>query len=137
MADPKPPVTVELVWTGELQFGATTGGNAFIADSNGVAGPSPMQLMAVGVTTCMAADIVSILQKGRHPFTALRATCTAQRLPEPPRRFTSITLHFHVIGDVPEAALSRAIDLSRDKYCSAWNSIRTDVTLATTFTITP
>ena len=135
MADPKPPVTAELVWTGELRFGATTGGNALVVDGNAGAGPSPMQLLAVGVAGCMAADVVAILQKGRHAFTALRAECTAQRLPEPPRRFTSITLHFHVIGDVPEEAVSRAIALSRDKYCSAWNSIRTDVTLATTFTI--
>ena len=32
-------------------------------------------------------------------------------------------------------AVARAIDLSRDKYCSVWNSIRPDVALTTSFVV--
>lgn len=137
MADPKPPITTELIWTGELRFGATMGANALVVDGDSAAGPSPMQLLGAGVAGCMAIDVVSILQKGRHPLTSLRASLSGTRLPGPPRRFTGITLHFHVGGAVPEDAVRRAIDLSRDKYCSAWNSMREDITLATAFTIVP
>ena len=135
MADPKPPTTTELVWTGELRFGATTGKNAVVVDGDGSAGPSPMELVAAGVAGCMAVDVVSILRKGRHPLKGLRASFTGERLPEPPRRFTAIAIHFHVTGDVPDEAVSRAVDLSREKYCSAWNSLRQDITFTTAFTI--
>jgi putative redox protein len=137
MADPKPPLKAELVWSGELRFTASSNGTSVVTDGNGAAGASPMQLMAIAVAGCMASDLVSILQKGRHPLTALRASVTAERLPEPPRRFTSVRLDFLVSGAVPDDAVRRAIDLSREKYCSAWNSIRTDVPLTTTYTIAP
>jgi uncharacterized OsmC-like protein len=42
---------------------------------------------------------------------------------------------FHLTGAVEPKVVQRAIDLSRDKYCSVWNSIRPDVELETTFTI--
>jgi putative redox protein len=135
MADPKPPITAELVWAENLRFGVTSGKNAVVVDGDGGAGPSPMQLVAAGVAGCMAVDVVSILRKGRHPLKGLRASFTGERLPEPPRRFTAISIHFHVTGDVPEGTVRRAIELSREKYCSAWNSLRQDITFTTAFTI--
>lgn len=130
---PRPPLVTELIWQEELRFGAVVGAQSLVVDSQGVAGPSPMQLLAVGIASCMAIDVVSILQKGRHPLTGLRASLAGERLPEPPRRLVRVTLHFDVTGAVPEAALRRAIELSRTTYCSAWNSIRQDTELVTTF----
>ena len=137
MPDAKPPLTAELIWTGELRMGATSDGNALVVDSDGKSGLSPMQLVAIGVASCMAIDVVAILQKGRHPLKGLRASFSGERMPEPPRRFTTIGLHFHVSGAIPEDAVERAIALSRDKYCSAWNSMRESIPLSTTFTIVP
>ena len=34
-------------------------------------------------------------------------------------------------GTVPDHAVLRAIDLSRDKYCSVWHSLREDIELLT------
>jgi len=48
-----------------------------------------------------------------------------------------VALHFVVTGEVPAAALDRALQLSRDKYCSVWQSIRPDVPLATTYEVQP
>ena len=135
MSEPKPPLHADLIWSGSLQFAATTGTTALVIDGDGKAGPSPMDLVALGVVGCMAADIVAILQKGRHPFTAMHATFSGTRLPEPPRRFTSIALEFKVTGDLAEAAVERAIELSRTKYCSALSSLRDDIAVTTTFTI--
>jgi uncharacterized OsmC-like protein len=47
-----------------------------------------------------------------------------------------VTLRFRIEGAVPEAAVERAIALSRDKYCSVWHSLRQDITLTTAFGIT-
>jgi putative redox protein len=136
MAD-KPQVTAELIWSGDLRFGATTGTTAILTDGDNDAGPSPVQLLAVALAGCMAADIVDILRKGRHPLRAFRTTLTGARASEPPRRLTSVHVHFHVHGEVPAAAIERAIALSRDKYCSVWASMRQDIDLSTAFDVLP
>ena len=135
MAEAKPPVVAELIWSDRLRFGATSGPSAIVVDGDGAAGPSPMQLAAFGVAGCMAIDVISILQKGRHALTALRVSFAGERAPEPPRHYTAITLHFHVSGAVPPAAVERAIALSRDKYCSVWHTFRHDIAFTTTFEI--
>jgi putative redox protein len=137
VADPKPPIPAELIWSDNLRFGATSGPNAIVVDGDSVAGPSPMQLAAFGLAGCMAVDVVSILQKGRHPLTGLRATLSGERADEPPRRYTRITLHFHVSGAVPADAVERAIVLSRDKYCSVWHSFRQDIDFTTSYALHP
>jgi len=96
-----------------------------------------MQLAAFALAGCMAADVVSILQKGRHPVTALRASFSGERAEDPPRRYVRITLHFHVSGAVPGEAIERAIALSRDKYCSVWHSFRQDIDFTTTYALHP
>ena len=137
MADAKPPLTAELVWSDHLRFGATSGPAAVVIDGDGAAGPSPMQLAAFAVAGCMAADVVSIIQKGRHPMTGLCASLSGERAPEPPRRFIRITLHFHVTGAVPQHAVERAIALSREKYCSVWHSMQQDIDFTTTVDVHP
>ncbi len=86
---------------------------------------------------CMAIDLADIVLKGRHPLTSLQASITGMRREEPPRHFVSLTLHFLVGGDVPPHAIQRAIDLSRDKYCSVWHSLRQDIQLETSFEVAP
>jgi len=137
MADVKPPLLAELVWDAELRFGATSGAAAIVVDGDGVAGPSPMQLAAFGLAGCMAIDVISILQKGRHPVTGLRASFSGRRAPAPPRRYTTIDVRFHVSGAVPAEAIERAIALSHEKYCSVWHSMRQDIVFTTSFDIHP
>lgn len=120
-----------------MTFAAASGSAAIVVDSDGAAGPSPMQAVAMGLSGCMAMDVVTILEKGRHPVKALRVTLAGERADAPPRRFTRITLSFHVTGDVPASAVERAIALSRETYCSVWHSLRQDIELITTFELHP
>ena len=60
-----------------------------------------------------------------------------RRRDDPPRHFVSFTLHFALTGEVPSHAVERAIQLSRDKYCSVWHSLRQDIDLQTTFEVAP
>jgi putative redox protein len=135
MATSKPPVAAELIWSEAFQFGATSGSTALIVDGDSAAGPSPVQLLAIALAGCMSIDVVDILRKGRHTFTAFRTTVSGDRAPEPPRRLLNVQLRFHVHGRVPDAAVERAISLSREKYCSVWHSLRGDVELTTSFDI--
>jgi len=137
MADARPPLVAELVWSGDLRFDASSGTNSAIIDGDSRAALSPTQYAAIGLAGCMAADVVDILRKGRHRLTALRVTFTGTRAEQPPRRFLQIELRFDVHGSVPPDAVERAIALSREKYCSVWHSFRQDIALSTTFHITP
>jgi putative redox protein len=131
----RPPTVADLEWEADLRFHAIAGENQLTLDSAGAAGVSPMQALALALAGCMAMDVVHILRKGRHDLKALRVRLTGQRAPEEPRRFTAITLHFDVTGAVAAEAIVRAVDLSREKYCSVWNTMRQDIPLDVTHEI--
>ena len=131
----KPPTEVELIWEHDLVFSGKSGAAMMTLDSASVAGPSPMQAIAFGLAGCMAMDLVHVLKKGRHHLRGLRAELTGERAPDDPRRFTAITLRYTVTGDIPPEPIQRAIDLSRDKYCSVWHSLRQDIPLEISFAV--
>ena len=123
----KPPTVVELVWEHELVLGGRSGDISMKLDSASVEGPSPMQALAFALASCMAMDVVHILKKGRHDMRGLKADLKGERAPEDPRRFISIELKYTITGVVPNEAVERAIELSRDKYCSVWHSLNHDI----------
>ncbi len=133
----KPPTVVELVWSGGLEFSAALPDTSLVVDSRGKAGPSPVQLLGTALAGCMSIDLAHILNRGRHPFATLRSRLVAERSPDEPHRYLAITLHFDISGQVPRDAIERAIQLSRDKYCSVWHSMRQEIDLQVTFDLTP
>ena len=137
MAETKPPVVLELIWEHDLVLAGKSGEIQMTLDSAAVAGPSPMQALAFGLAGCMAMDLLHILKKGRHDFKGLRANLNGARADTDPRRFTRIELHYDVTGVVPDEVVQRGIDLSRDKYCSVWQSMRQDIDFAITFKVAP
>ena len=86
---------------------------------------------------CMAIDVADIVIKGRHALKGMETKIVGHRRDDPPRHFVSFTLHFALTGAVPLHAVERAIQLSRDKYCSVWHSLRQDIDLQTTFEVAP
>ena len=131
----KPPVEVTLTWTRDLVFETSVpAGAGPVLDGDSVAGASPIQALALALGACMGIDVVSIVRKGRHDLRGLTVEVVGTRADGPPASFTSFTLHYTVTGPVPDAAIQRAIDLSRDTYCSVWHSLRQGVPLDVTFT---
>jgi putative redox protein len=138
MAEPKPtkpPTVLELIWEHDLVLGGKSGDVRLTLDSASQEGPSPMQALAFGLAGCMAMDVVYVLKKGRHDLRGLRVDLTGERMTEEPRRFNHISLHYTITGAVPAAAVERAIELSREKYCSVWHSMRQDIGLDVTYTV--
>jgi putative redox protein len=131
----KPPTTVELIWEHDLVLGGRSGDVSMTLDSGSHAGPSPMQALAFALAGCMAMDVVHVLRKGRHDLRGLRADLTGERMPDEPRRFHHIKLHYTITGSIPDEPIARAIQLSREKYCSVWHSMRQDIGLDVTFTV--
>jgi putative redox protein len=131
----KPPTTVELVWEHDLVLAGPCGSGQFTLDSASVEGPSPVQAVAFALAGCMAMDVVHILKKGRHDLRGLKVELTAHRAESDPRRVTAVEMKYAITGNVPKDQVQRAIDLSRDKYCSVWHSMREDITLEATFSV--
>jgi putative redox protein len=88
------------------------------ADSAHISGPTPMEIVLMGLCACTSVDVVSILQKKREPLTSLTVSATAEQAPAPPRVFTCITLTYRIGGAVSKKAAEDAVALSKDKYCS-------------------
>jgi putative redox protein len=137
MPEAKPPLTAELVWSENLVFNVTSARVGMVIDGDSNAGPSPVQTLAIGLAGCMAMDVVDIVRKGRHPLTGFRCRFTGERATEHPRRLLRVQIHFSLQSTVPDAAVERAIALSRDKYCSVWHSMRQDIELSITFDVAP
>ena len=82
--------------------------------------PRPMETVLAGTGGCTAYDVVLILKRGRHLVTGCSVKLTSERAETDPKVFTSIHMHFTVVGKgIPPAAVERAIALSHDTYCSA------------------
>jgi putative redox protein len=128
---------VELTWQGGLRFEARAGDHALVVDSERRAGVSPTQALAVSLAGCMAIDVVDILQKGRYALAGLEARIESERRAAPPRYVMQVALHFVVRGAVPADRVERAIELSRERYCSVWHSLRPDIDFRTSFEIAP
>ncbi|MDW8845334.1 OsmC family protein [Erwinia sp. MMLR14_017] len=108
-------------WVEGLTFlGESSSGHQVLMDGNaGDKAPSPMEMVLMAAGGCSAIDVVSILQKGRHNVKDCEVKLTSERREEAPRLFTHINLHFIISGvGLGDKAVSRAVDLSAEKYCS-------------------
>jgi len=118
---------VRLEWTGEgLAFrGGREGGAKVGVDSSGKIGPSPMEMLLLSVAGCMAIDILMILEKSRVPVDSLALDAIGVRAEVVPKRYTSVKLVCHVSGpsEEDESKVVRAVELSRDKYCSVLHTL--------------
>ena len=124
-----------LSWTGDgMTFtGRVDSGPDVIIDSDGKAGASSMDSVLLGLMGCMSIDVLLVLQKGRVTVNSLETRVEAERAPEPPKHFTRVRLTFTLDGPSPEerSKVDRAIELSREKYCSVLHSLRSDLEFET------
>ena len=106
---------------------------AVTIDGDGERGPSPMDTLLMAVAACMGIDIQEILRKSRVPMEELDFVVRGSRAADHPRRYTRIEMDIAVSGPRPEdaARVERAVELSRDKYCSVLHSLRADVRITT------
>jgi putative redox protein len=131
----KAPTTLELIWEHDLILKGRSGDAEIVLDSAGKAGPSPVQALAFALAGCMGMDVVFILQKGRHDLKGLKISLSAERAQEDPHRITAVTIDFTVTGTVAKDQVQRAVDLSHEKYCSVWHSMRQDIAITTTISV--
>mgnify|MGYP006342797585 FL=1 len=93
-------------------------------------GPSPMELVLMGVAGCSAIDMISILKKQRQEITSFKADVEGERVQVGDAKpFKEITVVFSLEGVINEDKAARAAQLSFDKYCSVSKTIEPTATI--------
>jgi putative redox protein len=125
---------VEATWTRGMEFqvrvpaGETYTLASIPKDRRPGPGPSPMEATQGALAACTGMDVVSILEKMRKTLSAFRIEVEAVRSDEHPRIYTDLTLVYYLDGpDLDDASVTRAIELSQDKYCSVAAMLRPTV----------
>jgi len=99
-------------------------------------GIKPSDLLLIAIASCTAVDVVEILAKKRIPVDHLEISCTGEQDQNPPWTFRKIHLRYIVGGkDLTEKAVSQAIQLSEEKYCSVAATVRATAEITTEFEI--
>ncbi len=127
-------------WIGEQKFVATSpSGHAITVDSDRASNkaPGPMELVLLALGACTATDVVIILEKKRQKFEALEVICSGERAAEPPTVWTKLEMLYRFRGQLDDAAVKHAIQLSEDKYCSVAAMLRKTATLSWRYEILP
>lgn len=115
----------EAVWQEDLRFvGISGSGHEIVMDASDEyggqnAGARPMELLLVGLAGCTGMDVVSVLGKMRQVVTGYRVRVTGQRADTDPHVYTHILVEHLLQGDLDEAKVKHAVELSDTKYCSA------------------
>ncbi len=130
-----------VTWVDGMQFVGQSGVHAVVIDSSNPdngghnGGPSPMELVLLGVLGCTGMDVVSILKKKRQNLQGLKIFARGQQASEAPNYYTNIDLEYVAYGEVQEEALRRAIELSETKYCSAMATLNGKTKFSSTYRV--
>lgn len=132
--------TTTVRWVTDKQFVGTDSNNqsVVISGSEAAGGVKPSQLLLIGLSACTAYDVLDIMEKKRKPLTMLEVSATGKHDPEPPWAYRHIHLNFRLSGEmVTEKAVTQAIQLSQEKYCSIAATVRGVAEITTDFEIIP
>ena len=130
--------TATVRWVSGRQFVGTDsrGHSVVLSGSDSQGGASPSEMLLVALASCTAVDVVTIMEKKRKPLSSLEIEITGDRDPEPPWPYRTIHVNFRVSGkELTEAAVSQAIALSEEKYCSVAATVRGVAAITTSFEI--
>jgi putative redox protein len=125
-------------WVADKQFVGTDQNNQSVVMSGDSppTGVSPSQLLLIGLSACTAYDVVDILAKKRQPLTGLEVVAAGDQDPDPPWTYRKIHLTYRLAGrNLTEKAVSQAIRLSLDKYCSVAATVRGKAEITTSYEI--
>jgi putative redox protein len=122
-------------WSGEaLDFiGTDTKGNNVPMGGDA---PSPGQMLLIALAGCTGMDIVSILKKKRVEISEVEVRVIAQQPDQYPKPYNPIEVEYIVRGkSVDPAAVARAIELSKEKYCIVSQTLQLAVEMTSSFAI--
>jgi len=130
--------TATVKWIGGKQFVGidSTHHSVVLSTPDEGVGIKPSELLLLAVASCSAVDVVEILEKKRMVLTRFEISVSGEQDQEPPWTFRKIHIHYQVGGkNLTEKAISQAIQLSQEKYCSVAATIRATAKITSDFEI--
>lgn len=132
-----------VTWQGGMKFSATAGsGGTVLMDvtrtpEGTIPGPSPMEMVLMGLGGCTGIDVTMLLQKMREDLTGLEVDIEAERADEDPRVFTKVDMVYRLRGkSLSEEKVKRAIELTQTKYCSVLHMVNKTAKVSYRYEIT-
>jgi len=93
-------------------------------------GPSPMELVLMGVAGCSGIDMISILKKQRQEIASFKADVEGIREEVGDAKpFKNIYVVFYLEGNIKEDKALKAAQLSFEKYCSVAKTVEPTATI--------
>jgi putative redox protein len=131
-------------WVEGLKFVGTANSNhAIVMDGPASAGGQesavrPGELVLLALAGCTGMDVVSLLKKMRVEFDSLEIGVEAEAAEAYPKTYTRINVEFRIHGrNVPEDKLQKAIELSRETYCSVGAQLQASAEINYRYRILP
>ncbi len=136
-------MAASVIWKGTglaMEATADTGFKVGLSSALDVGGGHegfrPMEMLAMGLAGCTGMDVLSILQKKRQDVRAFEVKVETKSAEQHPHVWTWVEIEYIVTGvGIDPAAVERAMDLSRDKYCPAQAMIRQAVDIQLKYTL--
>jgi len=123
-------IKAKLEWKEKMQFVGQAGNSPSVILDNpdGKTGPTPTEMVLMGIAGCTAMDVISIMRKKRADMTGFQVNISGERADDHPKRYTKIFIEFVLEGKrLSPKDVERAIELSATKYCSAIASMSAPV----------
>lgn len=127
-------------WIGNLDFeGVNTREHKLtMSSSDGNLGPTPMEMVLMGLGGCTGMDVASILAKMRVDFDRFEVVVTGSRGDEHPRVFNRVSVVYRIWGDeISEDKFKKAVDLTQEKYCSVLHMVNKTAEVNYSYEINP
>ncbi|NVK20207.1 MAG: OsmC family protein [Methylocystaceae bacterium] len=118
-------MTTKVKWVEDRLFlGTSASGHGVVMEAKGPdqgsVGPSPMEMLLLGMGGCTTFDVVHILGRMRENVVDCEVEIDSTRADEDPKVYTKIHAHFKVTGHgLKEKKVKQAVEMSAEKYCSA------------------
>ena len=109
----------------------------FDSDRESNKAPGPMELVLMALGACTATDVVTILEKKRQKLESLEIICSGERAKEPPAVWVKLGILYRLRGQLDDAAVKHAIQLSEDKYCSVAAMLKKTTAVSWRYEILP
>ena len=116
--------TVYLTWDPQSKF-VLNDRDDLQLQVNGAGRIGSSDLLPMSLIGCSSYDVVEILQKQRQELIQLKVRAEAVQEDTPPWKFRKIHIHYQAVGkglDVEK--VDKAIQLSEEKYCSVYATLR-------------
>jgi len=95
----------------------------------------PMELLLVGLASCLSIDVLTILYKQKQRIDKYQVKVSATRKVTEPPIFDNIMVSLYVWGKVSELKLDKALELTKEKYCSVYYILKPTAHIQTQYFI--